>query len=202
MILYPPTLGLLSPSCDSELMQIKGCRSDPEGATIFRCNSAFLDKDNFICNPPAATSAQSLSHLSHSSPSSSLPVSPPVVYSVSYWDSSHAGLRLRLLPLLAEGFRPPPVSSEGLGLVLPPWEKASEGLLVVRSEYLQETERLSPNGTLRGFEEEVASRCARSTSIVNITVLWECAHVHTRTQTKLAALGRGETICSQRRCFL
>lgn len=45
-------------------------------------------------------------------------------------------MRLRLLPLLAEGLRP--VSSEGLELVPPPWEKTSDGLLVVLSEYLQD----------------------------------------------------------------
>lgn len=93
-------------------------------------------------NPGGGGQHHSPSHLSHSSASSSLPVSPPVVYSVSYWDSSHAGFRLRLLPLLAEGLRPPPASSDGLELVLPGWEKASEGLLVVRSEYLQHTKRL------------------------------------------------------------
>lgn len=90
-----------------------------------------------------------ISHLSNSSASSSLPVSPPVVYSVSYWDSSSSGLRLRLLPLFAEGLRPPPVSSEGLELVPPLWKKMStswlcwvgcavtNGRLFVRSEYLQ-----------------------------------------------------------------
>lgn len=76
-------------------------------------------------------------HLSQSSTSSSLPVSPPVVYSVSYWESSSSGLRLRLLPLLAEGLRPPAISSEGLELVPPTWEKTSDGWLVVLSEYLQ-----------------------------------------------------------------
>lgn len=99
-------------------------------------NRALLAKDISVFNP-AEQCGELYSHLSHSSSSSSLPVSPPVVYSVSYWDSSSSGLRLRLLPLLAEGFRPPPVSSDGLELVLPPWEKASDGLLVVFSEYLQ-----------------------------------------------------------------
>lgn len=104
-------------------------------------NRALFAKDISVFNPDGGGGAiqcgELYSHLSHSSSSSSLPVSPPVVYSVSYWDSSSSGLRLRLLPLLAEGFRPPPVSSDGLELVLPPWEKASDGLLVVFSEYLQ-----------------------------------------------------------------
>lgn len=166
---------ILSRSCDPDLTvtQIKECRSDPEGATTSKCNSAFLDKDNFICNPSGeiCTVDCTLSHLSHSSPSSSLPVSPPVVYSVSYWDSSHSGLRLRLLPLLAEGLRALPVSSDGLELVLSAWEKASEGLLVVRSEYLRTRSVSGINsfrktrGTPVRFQEEVKSRCAHMTSM-------------------------------------
>lgn len=96
-----------------------------------------------------------------------------MVYSVSYWDSSQSGLRLRLLPLLAEGFRPPPVPSEGLELVLPAWEKASEGLLVVRSEYLQEggggapDQRQQPESCSgpRGLEDRSKSRCAHLTGM-------------------------------------
>lgn len=169
----------LSRSCDPDLTvtQIKECRSDPEGATTSKCNSAFLDKDNFICNPSGEICTEPLSHLSHSSPSSSLPVSPPVVYSVSYWDSSHSGLRLRLLPLLAEGLRALPVSSDGLELVLSAWEKASEGLLVVRSEYLR-TRSVSgissfrkTRGTQVRFQEEVKSRCAHMTSMCAKTTL-------------------------------
>lgn len=105
------------------------------------------------------SSAEPPSHLSHSSPSSSLPVSPPVVYSVSYWDSSHSGFRLRLLPLLAEGLRLLPASSDGLELVLSAWEKGSEGLLVVCSEYLRTPDQCQ--GRKLGAEEEVKPRRAR-----------------------------------------
>ena len=75
-------------------------------------------------------------HLSRCPASSSLPVSPPVVYSVSYCDSSSSGLRRRLFPRLAEGLRTPAASSEGLELTPPPRDGWSDGRLD-RSEYLK-----------------------------------------------------------------
>lgn len=120
----------------SLLSHIKELRSAPGGVALLYSNLSFKSLIR-----PTDTGALD-PHLSHSSSSSSLPVSPPVVYSVSYWDSSSSGLRLRLLPLLAEGLRvPPPVSSEGLELVPPAWETTSDGRLVVLSEYLQPQRR-------------------------------------------------------------
>jgi len=71
------------------------------------------------CPRECITTEPTTSHRAHRSSSKSLAISPPVVYSVSYWDSSSSGFLLRLLPLEADGLRMGSVWSEGLELTSP-----------------------------------------------------------------------------------
>lgn len=146
--------------------RIKECRSDPEGATTSKCNSTFLDKDNFICNPSGEICS----------------VSPLPLFSVQLVARFSSGGVLSLVLGLVPLWVPPAsLAPVGRGFASPAdliW-RAGAGSLSVGEGFWgpaggplrvpEDTRSVSGIGSfikrrgMLGFEEKVKSRCAHIT---------------------------------------